>query len=503
MVLEYADDYIDPERKEDLDTELLKKAFLVYQIKNYLGDEKIQYIGESRQGFKIYDGETVTGLFNNWNTVGESSLNAITNEKIFVLGISGNFKIYSCIPFRDISTVDFNDGLTKSSITIQTKKGSEIDKCNAETMESFSTLYSPKFKFRFKRSHSDADAETIAAYIQNRSCNPSSEFVNKKYEQLIEIAEKQGLDEFNIPEPISFDSDKKARDEYEEIREALDKRSYINEKYRNTENTTKSQFVSLIPLPSQFDSAKQAIERYNQIDQIGENILQALDISQTCQDEFQNLPFSTLTQSITQSIESQGLPDEDQAIKWNEIAVESRDILTFLSEVDTTHSSVDEDEWMDQIDLALKEEYPNVLHPIHKKVEYMDGSLWEHNDFESYSWQEFENLVGGLYESLGYETRVTSDTADLGIDVWASKEDEQTAIQAKKYQQDNSVGRETLQKLASTLAKGDADHAVVITTSSFARTAEDYAQEFGSDMEIIDGDELIDMLNNSPMPPPA
>jgi len=43
----------------------------------------------------------------------------------------------------------------------------------------------------------------------------------------------------------------------------------------------------------------------------------------------------------------------------------------------------------------------------------------------------------------------------------------------------------------------------VITTSSFARTAEDYANEFGPDIELIDGDELIEMLNNSPLPPPV
>jgi len=325
----------------------------------------------------------------------------------------------------------------------------------------------------------------------------NSDYIDEKYDQTKQKLNQQGLEEITVPEPNTFDDYSKAEYEYDKIEESIDKWMKISECYKDIINK------SHIPSPNEFEHPKQACKKYKELDELGSNIKQSLDISKNCREEYPDLPFDSLVNSITQSIESQGLPKKDQVKNWNQIAIESRDILTFLSEVDTNHLSVNGDKWVDQIELALSEEYPNVLHPIHNKVKMMDGSLWEHSDFDSYTWQEFESLVGDLYKSLGYETQVTSDTADLGVDVWASKDGEQTAIQAKKYQQGNSVGRETLQKLASTLAKGDADHVIVITTSSFARTAEDYASEFGPDMQIIDGDKLIEMLNNSTLAPPV
>lgn len=87
----------------------------------------------------------------------------------------------------------------------------------------------------------------------------------------------------------------------------------------------------------------------------------------------------------------------------------------------------------------------------------------------------------------------------MGVDVWAEDATERVAVQAKRYQPGNTVGREVIQKLESTLARGEADKVAVVTTSEFAGTAEEYAVN-SSAVELIDGEALVSQLNQSDVP---
>lgn len=178
------------------------------------------------------------------------------------------------------------------------------------------------------------------------------------------------------------------------------------------------------------------------------------------------------------------------------------DILKFLSEADPDHPSIEADSWYEAVATALEEQYPEVLKPIQAQIQRMSDTLWESEDLFKYDWSAFEDLIGILYRKQGYAVEVTQDVADMGVDVWARKEDERVAIQVKHFQEGNTVGRETLQKIGSTLAKGDADQAVVVTSSAFADTAEQYARDF-PDLKLIDHDELIRRLSEAGIPPPA
>jgi HJR/Mrr/RecB family endonuclease len=120
-----------------------------------------------------------------------------------------------------------------------------------------------------------------------------------------------------------------------------------------------------------------------------------------------------------------------------------------------------------------------------------------------FSPEQFEYLVGTLYDDMGYEAAVTQKSSDAGVDVWAQRNGERVAIQVKQNSEGNTVGRPVLQKISSTIAKGDADQAVVVTSSTFADTAETYARDFGTNMELIDGDKLVRMLSESNVPPPV
>ena len=179
-------------------------------------------------------------------------------------------------------------------------------------------------------------------------------------------------------------------------------------------------------------------------------------------------------------------------------------IVEFLETIDESHPSVHADEWRDAMKTALLHQNQDILNPVTSQINRLQGNtLWKKEDLHKVDWEEFEHLIGLLYEDLGYDAEVTQGTSDMGIDVWAKKDDERVAIQVKQFSDGNTVGRETLQKLTSTIAKGDAERAVVITSGDFARTAEQYAKDFGSKLEIIDGEELIKMLSESDVPVPV
>ena len=230
-------------------------------------------------------------------------------------------------------------------------------------------------------------------------------------------------------------------------------------------------------------------------------IADILTVSSRLADEGGNLPIEPFLQEVIEHLQNEGIPESEELQEWQDLIQKVETVSTFMDDVDLSHPSIDADHWEESLEMALEEQYVNVLSPIADQVEKMERGMWELDDIYQISWQEFESLIGTLYESFGYETEVTSDTADMGIDVWTTNPDERVAIQAKRYQEGNKVGRETLQKLASTLAKGDADRVIVVTTSEFARTAKEYSDSFGSEIELIDGEELRDQLNNSGIPP--
>lgn len=192
----------------------------------------------------------------------------------------------------------------------------------------------------------------------------------------------------------------------------------------------------------------------------------------------------------------------NQIQTYSQIISESGKILRYLEMVSESHPSIDAGNWRDAVTTALEESYPDILNPIISQIDRLQGGLWNREHLYEVSWDEFERLVGSLYESQGYSVEVTQDTADEGVDVWIEKNSERGAVQVKQFSTGNTVGRQTLQRLVSTIAKDDADTAIVVTSGEFATTASQYAKDFGPNLKLIDGDELIRMLSESDVPPP-
>jgi len=65
-------------------------------------------------------------------------------------------------------------------------------------------------------------------------------------------------------------------------------------------------------------------------------------------------------------------------------------------------------------------------------------------------------------------------------------------VQAKRWE--GTVGRPEIQKFAGALQGQRAKKGVFITTSSFSRDAEDYAERIDNRIVLIDGEALTDLM---------
>ncbi|EGR1425135.1 restriction endonuclease [Vibrio vulnificus] len=113
----------------------------------------------------------------------------------------------------------------------------------------------------------------------------------------------------------------------------------------------------------------------------------------------------------------------------------------------------------------------------------------------------FEHLVVRLLEKMGYggqvvaAGRVTQASNDGGID-GIIKEDVlglgRIHIQAKRYDINNTVGREEIQKFVGALAVAQSNKGVFITTSSYSKSAKEYASNLNGStaLVLIDGQQL-------------
>lgn len=115
--------------------------------------------------------------------------------------------------------------------------------------------------------------------------------------------------------------------------------------------------------------------------------------------------------------------------------------------------------------------------------------------------REFEKLVVALLQKMGYggeiqnSGEVTQYSNDNGID-GIIKEDVlgfgRIYIQAKRYQKDNKIGREDLNKFVGALAVAQSNKGVFITTSSFNKNAIEYANKLNNNttLVLIGGEQL-------------
>jgi restriction system protein len=115
----------------------------------------------------------------------------------------------------------------------------------------------------------------------------------------------------------------------------------------------------------------------------------------------------------------------------------------------------------------------------------------------------FERLVIDLIVAMGYGGSRSNvahrlgKSGDEGIDGVVNEDAlglDVIYLQAKRYAQDNTVGRERIQQFAGALVGQGASKGVFVTTSSFSKGAIEYAHKVPQKIILIDGDELTRLM---------
>lgn len=111
--------------------------------------------------------------------------------------------------------------------------------------------------------------------------------------------------------------------------------------------------------------------------------------------------------------------------------------------------------------------------------------------------KDFEYLVAALYETIGYEVKLTKASYDGGIDVHAQRTEvtkrEKIVIQCKRYTT-KRIGVEDVRSLLGVVSDNKSTKGVLVTTSLFSSEARKFEKNNPS-IELIDYVELTKLLN--------
>ena len=102
---------------------------------------------------------------------------------------------------------------------------------------------------------------------------------------------------------------------------------------------------------------------------------------------------------------------------------------------------------------------------------------------------QFEDVIARMYLKLGYEVEQTPYTNDRGKDIILKKNNVKYLVECKRYDFDNTIGREMLQKFFAAIVEEEAEKGFFVTTSDFKRTAIQYSKDIEK-IELINGSQL-------------
>ena len=110
---------------------------------------------------------------------------------------------------------------------------------------------------------------------------------------------------------------------------------------------------------------------------------------------------------------------------------------------------------------------------------------------------EFEHFVADLWARMGWETTVSTASADKGVDITARKSspyDQLLLIQAKRYGPNTTVGSPDVQQYASLRHQFEnVDKVLIVTTNGYSRQAREIAEDLN--VKLIDGDGLVELID--------
>jgi restriction endonuclease Mrr len=107
----------------------------------------------------------------------------------------------------------------------------------------------------------------------------------------------------------------------------------------------------------------------------------------------------------------------------------------------------------------------------------------------------FEQFLGKVFLTFGYDVELTKQTCDGGYDVVALTKNRdgkhKLLIEAKRYRHNRPVGVALVRQILSVKADKRATRAVLATTSSFTKAAKELCRQHEYELELRDFDDLM------------
>lgn len=185
-----------------------------------------------------------------------------------------------------------------------------------------------------------------------------------------------------------------------------------------------------------------------------------------------------------------------------------KELISVIAEVDTRLDQIDftavtgtREQYVAEAQQLFARRDTGELRRLSSELHNLSAGRWSREDLFAISATDFEYVVGALFNDMGYSVTVSQEQSDKGVDVIARNDREVIAIQVKQYRDGNTVGRPTVQQMVGAMAMKGADRAIILTSGMFTTTAIDASRELGEAVQLINGDEVLELLTESMIHP--
>jgi len=114
--------------------------------------------------------------------------------------------------------------------------------------------------------------------------------------------------------------------------------------------------------------------------------------------------------------------------------------------------------------------------------------------------RQFEELVAGILFDLGYSVELTAQSADGGVDIFATQKsiigESLLIVDCKRYAPDNRVGVEIVRSIYGICEQRRATMAMIATTSFFTKPAQEFQKSIIHRLSLKDYNDLGFWLSN-------
>ena len=136
---------------------------------------------------------------------------------------------------------------------------------------------------------------------------------------------------------------------------------------------------------------------------------------------------------------------------------------------------------------------------VYEEVSEAERIIEQKERIRNMSSRDFEYFVANVFESKGYEVKVTQATRDGGCDIIATKNDGiapyMILIECKHYSEGHKVDVELVRSLYGVQNSQRANKSVLVTSSSFTKDARKFAESQNTLISLVDINDLLDAMD--------